>query len=202
MAGLDRLLSKHLDHIIQENLGDKTIQKVENRLVEKYGITLTESIEQFQKLDSVLREFFGAGAVGLEKRFLENICNVKTTSDNSRILINNSILTKIILEAFGDIDKKRIMDILSSDALIISQIIEKCDIAQTSGYRKINSLIDDGLLVPSGYVSASDGKKVTKYRSVFDNVKIEIVRNDVKIAIRLAKEEFEASSVLSVCTQA
>ncbi|QLH09154.1 transcriptional regulator [Candidatus Nitrosotenuis sp. DW1] len=202
MAGLDRLLSKHLDHIIQENLGDKIIQKVENRLVEKYGITLTESIEQFQKLDSVLREFFGAGADGLEKRFLESICNIKTTRNDSWVSINNSILTKIILEAFGDICKKRILDILSSDVLIISQIIEKCDIAQTSGYRKINSLIDDGLLVPSGYVSTSDGKKVTKYRSVFDNVKIEIVRNDVKVAIRLAKEEFAASSVLTVCTQA
>ncbi|HEY8110111.1 MAG TPA: transcriptional regulator [Candidatus Nitrosotenuis sp.] len=202
MAGLDRLLSKHLDEIIRENLGDKTIQKVENRLVEKYGITLTESIEQFQKLDSVLREFFGAGADGLEKRFLESMCSVKTTSNDNWISIDNSILTKIILESFGDIDKKKILNVLSSDALIISQIIEKCDIAQTSGYRKINSLIDDGLLVPSGYISTSDGKKVTKYRTVFDNVKIEIVKNDIKVAIRLAKEDFASSSVLTVCTQA
>ncbi|MBI5145963.1 MAG: hypothetical protein HZA84_01950, partial [Thaumarchaeota archaeon] len=52
MAGLDRLLSKSLDEIIRENLGARTVQKIENRLVEKYGITLTESIEQFQKLDS------------------------------------------------------------------------------------------------------------------------------------------------------
>jgi hypothetical protein len=153
-------------------------------------------------LDSVLREFFGAGADGLEKRFLESIGSVKTTSNDNWISIDNSILTKIILESFGDIDKKKILNILSSDALIISQIIEKCNIAQTSGYRKINSLIDDGLLVPSGFVSTSDGKKVTKYRSVFDNVKIEIVKNDIRVAIRLAKEDFAASSVLTVCTQA
>ncbi|TBR11189.1 MAG: transcriptional regulator, partial [Candidatus Nitrosotenuis sp.] len=160
MAGLDKLLSKYLDEIIRENLGDKTVEKIESRLFDKYGMTLTESIEQFQKLDAVLREFFGAGADGLEQRFLESICNVKTSSNGNWVTIDNPILTKIILESFGDDDKKKILSTLSHEALIISQIIEKCDIAQTSGYRKINSLIDDGLLVPSGYVSTADGKKV------------------------------------------
>ena len=201
MAGLDRLLSKRLDEIIRENLGDKTIQKVEARLIEKYGITLTESIEQFQKLDSVLREFFGAGADGLEKRFLESLCSVKTTSNDNWISIDNSMLTKIILESFGDIDKKKILNLLNSEALIISQIIEKCGIAQTSGYRKINALIDDGLLVPSGYVSTSDGKKVTKYRSIFNNINIEIVKNKINVSLYLPKVDFEASSILTVCTQ-
>ena len=32
---------------------------------------------------SVLREFFGAGADGLEKRFLENPCAVKTSNNNN-----------------------------------------------------------------------------------------------------------------------
>ena len=201
MVGIDRLLSKSLDTVIRENLGNRTVQKIENRLDEKYGITLTESIEQFQKLDSVLREFFGAGADGLEKRFLESLCSVKTTSNDNWISIDNSMLTKIILESFGDIDKKKILNLLNSEALIISQIIEKCGIAQTSGYRKINALIDDGLLVPSGYVSTSDGKKVTKYRSIFNNINIEIVKNKINVSLYLPKVDFEASSILTVCTQ-
>ena len=202
MVGIDRLLSKSLDTVIRENLGSRTIQKIENRIFEKYGITLTESIEQFHKLDSVLREFFGAGADGLEKRFLESTCDVKIANNNNSITINNTVLTKIILESFGDDDKKKILSILSHEALIISEIIERCGIAQTSGYRKINSLIDNGLLVPSGYVFAADGKKVTKYRSIFDNVKIEIIKEKTTVAIKLRKEDFDASSVLAVCLQA
>ena len=201
MPGLDKLLSKYLDEIIRENLGDKTVQKIENRLVEKYGITLTESIEQFQKLDVALREFFGAGADGLERRFLESICDVKTSNNNNWITIDNPVLTKIILESFGDDDKKKILSTLSHEASIISQIIEKCDIAQTSGYRKINSLIDDGLLVPSGYVSTADGKKVTKYRSIFNNIRIEIIKNKINISLYLPEADFATSSILSVCSQ-
>ena len=200
MAGLDRLLSKSLDATIRDNLGDKTIQKIENRLFEKYGISLTQSIEQFQKLDAVLREFFGSGADGLERKFLQNICAVKVVNGSNFISIENPNLTKIILESFGDDDKKKILSTLSEQALITSQIIEKCLIPQTSGYRKVNSLIDVGLLVPSGYVTTNDGKKVTKYRSVFDNLKIDIVKNKVTVGVNLGKEDFDESSVLSVCT--
>lgn len=201
MAGLDRLLAKSLDSIIRENLGDKTVQKIENRLFEKYGISLTQSIEQFNKLDAVLREFFGAGADGLEQRFLKSVCELKVLDDESWVLIENPQLTKVILESYGDDDKKKILGAVNGEPLIISKIIERCDIPQTSGYRKVNALIAAGLLVPSGHIVGSDGKRITKYRSIFDNLKIEIVKNKITIFIHLAKEDFASSSVLSVCTQ-
>ncbi|TBR24982.1 MAG: transcriptional regulator [Candidatus Nitrosotenuis sp.] len=201
MVGIDRLLSKSLDTVIRENLGARTVQKIENRLVEKYGITLTESIEQFQKLDSVLREFFGSSADGLENKFLKNVCEIKLVNGEKQIYIENSSLTKIILESFGDDDKKKILGVINGDALIISEIIERCDIAQTSGYRKINSLIDDGLLVPSGYISTTDGKKVTKYRSIFNNINIEIIKNKINVSLYLPESDFATSSILTVCSQ-
>jgi hypothetical protein len=201
MAGLDRLLAKSLDSIIRENLGDKTIQKIENRLFEKHGISLTQSIEQFNKLDAVLREFFGAGADGLEQRFLRSVCELKLVNNEKWVLIENPMLTKIILESFGDDDKKKILGALNGDSLIISQIIERCNIPQTSGYRKINALIDEGLLVPSGFVATSDGKKITKYKSIFDNIKIDIIKNKIIITLNLSKKDLDSSSILSVCTQ-
>ena len=97
MAGLDRLFAKSLDIIIRENLGDRSIKKIEDRLFEKYGITLTDSMEQFQKLDAVLREFFGAAADGLEQKFLKSICNVNTTQGENWIVIDNPVLTRVIL---------------------------------------------------------------------------------------------------------
>lgn len=201
MAGLDRLLAKSLDTIIRENLGDRTIQKIEERLFEKHGISLTQSIEQFQKLDAVLREFFGAGADGLEQRFLKSVCEIKSVNGEHLVLIENPALTKVILESFGDDDKKKILSTLNGESLIISQIIENCNIPQTSGYRKVNSLIDGGLLIPAGHISTSDGKKVTKYRSIFDNIKIDIIKNKITITLHLAKEDIGTSSVLTVCSQ-
>ncbi|MGI0004497.1 MAG: transcriptional regulator [Candidatus Nitrosotenuis sp.] len=200
MAGLDRLLAKSLDSTIRENLGDRTAQKIEERLFEKYGISLTQSIEQFQKLDAVLREFFGAGADGLEQRFLRDVCEIKAINDDSWVCIENPELTKIILESFGDDDKKKILGALNEEPMLISEIIETCNIAQTSGYRKINSLIDGGMLTPAGHTITPDGKRVTKYKSIFDNIKIDIIQNKITVAIRLQKG-LGTSSVLSVCAQ-
>ncbi|MEM3076205.1 MAG: transcriptional regulator [Candidatus Nitrosotenuis sp.] len=200
MAGLDRLLVKSLDSVIRENLGDKTIRRIEERLFEKYGISLTQSIEQFQKLDAVLREFFGAGADGLEQRFLKNVCEIKVTNSESWIVIENPMLTKVILESFGDDDKKKILATLNGESMIISQIIERCNIPQTSGYRKVNALINDGLLLAAGYVTTPDGKKVTKYRSIFDNLKIDIIKNKISVTLHLPKDDLYNSSILAVCS--
>lgn len=199
MVGLDRLLAKSLDSLIRENLGNVTIQKIENRLFEKYGLSVTQSIEQFHKLDAVLREFFGAGADGIEQRALKSVCEVKLANGQGQILIENPVLTKIILESFGDEDKKKILGAINSEPLIISQIITNCKIPQTSGYRKVNALIDAGLLVPAGYAVTDDGKKLTKYRSVFDKIKIDIVKNKVTITLELPKKDLDASTVLAVC---
>ncbi|MDH3192537.1 MAG: transcriptional regulator, partial [Nitrosopumilus sp.] len=121
MKNVDTFLSKSLDNVIRKNLGDNTIHKIENRLFEKYGISLTESLTQFQKLDSVLREYFGAGADGLEEKFFKNMYIIKNVDNKNNenkstqlqngqcITLYDSTLTGLILEAFGDSDKKKIL---------------------------------------------------------------------------------------------
>src|SRR5712692_8779471 len=112
MSGLDTLIAKSLDSTIKENLGKKTLQKVEQRLFERYGINLTQSIEDFTKLDSVLREFFGEGAEGLEKQYFDSIVTLEQeskTQNQNWITIKESSLAKLILEALGDEDKKNIL---------------------------------------------------------------------------------------------
>jgi hypothetical protein len=201
MSGLDTLIAKSLDMTIKENLGKKTLQKVEQRLFERYGINLTQSIEDFTKLDSVLREFFGQGAEGLEKQFLENIVTLEQeskTQDPNWIAIEDPSLAKLILESFGDEDKKNILNTVLDEPTIISEILENTQIPQTSGYRKVNSLIDNGLLIVQGYVTTNDGKKINKYKSIFENVTISIEKNKVVVKVLLAKESIEKSSVIQV----
>jgi len=59
--------------VIEDNLGEKTLQKIACRLLERYNLSINESYLEFEKFDIVLREFFGDGAIGLEKRIHETI---------------------------------------------------------------------------------------------------------------------------------
>ena len=196
--GLDNLLVNSLRKSIEENLGKETLNKIEQRLMERHGLGLVQAIKNFHKLDSVLRVFFGAGADGLEQKFLKNIVNIEKSkqSDSNWVQIKDQELSKIFLESFADPDKKLIIGTVMDEPMIICDIIQKCQIPQTSGYRKINFLINHGFLVSSGFELAQDGKKVKKYETIFDNVKMDIVKNLVTVKIQLKKSLLNESSIL------
>jgi len=200
MNGLDNLLANSLEKVIRDNLGKKTIKKIEGRLFEKFGISITQSLREFHKLDAVLREYFGSGADGLEHEFMKNICQFEKSKDNSSnwITIEDQYLAKLILEAFGDEDKKLILNELIDKSCVTAEILSKCKLPQTSGYRKINSLIDVGFLGIDGRVITDDGKKVNKYRTVFRNVKINIIKDKIAIKVQLNKESLNQSTILQV----
>ena len=196
--GLDNLLVPSLRKSIEENLGKESLNKIEQRLMERHGLALVQAIKDFHKLDSVLREFFGAGADGLEQKFLQNVIGIeKSKNSNSNwIQIKDSELSKIFLESFADKDKKMILGSVMDEPLIISKIIEISKIPQTSGYRKINFLIENGLLISNGFETTHDGKKVKKYETIFENVKVNIVKNDVEVKVQLKNTLLGNSSIM------
>jgi hypothetical protein len=207
MGNLDRFLAKSLESMIRNNLGGNAINKIENRLFEKYGISLVMAIEQFHKLDSTLREFFGAGADGIEDKIFNNVFELKKVQDKdntestSWIALKDPHLINLILDAFGDEDKKRICTSVTNEAKIIYKILNECQIPQTSAYRKINSLIKDGLLTVEGYSITSEGKKVNKYRFLFQNIRIDINKKHITIEAQLNKQSLEDSSILLLISE-
>jgi len=197
---LDNLLAPTLRKSIEINLGKQTLNKIEQRLMERHGLGLVQAIKDFHKFDGVLREFFGAGADGLETKFLQNIIDLKQqkkTTDNW-IVIKDQELAKIFLESFADEDKKAIIGAVLDKSLVIADILDACNVPQTSGYRKINQLIESGLLISNGYEIATDGKKIRKYESIFDNVKMDIEKNIVVVKVQLKKTSIQDSVVLQV----
>ncbi|MCV0430208.1 transcriptional regulator [Nitrosopumilus sp.] len=196
--GLDNLLVPSLRKSIEENLGKETLNKIEDRLMERHGLGLVQAIKNFHKFDSVLREFFGAGADGLEQKFLQKIVDIEQSkqSVSNWVSIKDPELSKVFLESFADQDKKAILGSVMDESLIIAKILETCKIPQTSGYRKINYLINNGLLVSNGFELAHDGKKVKKYETIFDNVKVDIVKNNVAVKIQLKKSLLAESSII------
>ena len=110
MSGLDSLVARSLITTIEENLGEKTFQRIEKRLFERYGINMTQAAEHFTKLDEVMREFFGSGAEGLERQCLQKVITLQKAEAEALewFTVENHSLAKVILEALGDKDKDAI----------------------------------------------------------------------------------------------
>jgi hypothetical protein len=105
----------------------------------------------------------------------------------SAIIKDKSIIS-LILHSYADEDKKKILNVTANKPRIILDIIHLCKLPQTSSYRKINSLIKNGLLIPDGEVQRKFGKKVTKYISLFENLEINIIRNEINVKARFSED--------------
>jgi hypothetical protein len=203
MSGLDILISKSLKDIVKNSLGEATFDRVEKRLFERHGIAFSQAVEDFGKLDSVLREFFGSGAEGIERQMIHKIIILDETRYHEKkwITLEDPRLIELMLKSLGDEDKKNIINAVINDPLIISDILEISKIPQTSGYRKVNSLIDDGILIPQGYATSHDGKRVTKYKAIFENISISIEKNKVMVKVQPTQESIKQSQIMQlVCS--
>jgi hypothetical protein len=161
--------------MIREKLGQKTCEKVEDRLKQRYNLGLADSIKDFYTLDATLREFFGSGADAIEEDFAHRLISINTPARGRPwITIENKELSELILEAYGNTEKRIILDTAFKDPAVILDILERTGIAKSSGYRLVNQLADEGLLTEEGYAETSDGKKVSKYTALFEKVRIEI----------------------------
>lgn len=108
-------------------------------------------------------------------------------TDNEWIKIEKPSLIELILETYFDSDKKKILKAASNKPIIIPKILDVCKISPTPGYRKINSLIQTGLIVPAGFIVIQKRKKVKKYKSIFENVKIFIDKDNMSVKVKLKK---------------
>jgi hypothetical protein len=121
------------------------------------------------------------------------MCTVEQpkTSDQKWVMIKDKSLILLILQSYADPDKKKILDATERPKTILD-IIDECKLPQTSTYRKINSLIRNGLLIPDGHVFMKYGKNVTMYVTLFRNVEINIVKNDVQVRAKIAEDSKNA----------
>lgn len=77
----DTLLEESVRSVIRDNLSSIVLEKIERRLAERYNMGLPHSLNEYHKLDIVLREYFGAGAEKLEKRIIERMHAMEKTTN-------------------------------------------------------------------------------------------------------------------------
>src|SRR5690348_1281413 len=108
------------------------------------------------------------------------------------VTIKDKSIISLILHSYADEDKKKILNTAANKPRIILDIISTCKLPQTSSYRKINSLIKNGLLIPNDEIPRRYGKIVTKYISLFENLEISIVKNDITVKAKFSEDACQA----------
>jgi len=198
MNALDKLLTQGLAAIIKKKVGIKTYQKIEERLKERYKLTAEQALRDFQRFDATLREFFGPGADSIERDFLKHIISLDSKESKPWITIESNELARLILRSYGDIEKNLILDYALKKPDVILFILEKCEIPKSTGYRIVNELIEDGLLIESGSTVTREGKKASLYTPLFDNIKIDIIHGELSVRIQIREEVLQDSFLVKL----
>ncbi|MDO8641309.1 MAG: hypothetical protein Q7R33_07160, partial [Nitrosarchaeum sp.] len=163
MSALDKLFAQTVVSVIRKSLGEKTYITIEKRLEERWSMTVSDAIQDFNKFDAVLRELFATGADAIEYDILNKIFSFHSSKRGSSLIsIEDTDLSKSILVTYGNPEKRLILNSVFSTPAPILDILEKCAIPKSTGYRIISEMIDDGFLTDSGFSITSDGKRINK----------------------------------------
>ena len=178
MAGIDRLISTSLSHIIKKKLSSSDLKNLERKLFLEHGMSIKLSIEHFHKFDEMLKNISNLDRKKFENDCINEIIKIKKTDENYSVKIIDQKLINLILESCGDSETRKILTCLFENDLTIPQILNDSKVPKTSGYRKIENLIINGLILESGRI-LSESKRISKYKCIFDEIKIVMKKNDI-----------------------
>ncbi len=193
MGGIDRIIASSLSLEIKEKLNLEILKKVERELFLEYGMSIKLSIENFHKFLSVLKKNSSIDTNRFEKDCISKILKVKIKNDKFLVTIIHQHLRDLILELFGDIETRKIITALLEKEYTIPQILKESKIPKTSGYRKIENLILNGLIIESGKV-LSESKKISKLQCIFEEIDLKIKKDKIEIIGVVNKKIFEKST--------
>ena len=193
MGGIDKLISDALSSEIKKKLEMELQKKIERELFLEYGMSIKLSIEHFQKFIHVLKNNSNFDVKKFEKDCINKIIKIKKMDQKYNVIIIDTKLSDLILELFSDPETRKIISSLLENEYTIPQILKESKVPKTSGYRKIENLIINGLVIESGKV-LSESKKISKLQCVFQEIKLDIKKEKIKVNGIVSKKMFEKST--------
>ncbi len=204
MGGIDKLISDVLSKEIKKKMDLDTLKKVERELFLDHGMSIKLSIEHFQKFTNTLKKNSHIDVKRFEKNCIDKIIKVKKRNEKYYVTIVNTVVSDLILELFSEAETRKIISALLENEYTIPQILKESKVPKTSGYRKIENLILNGLIIESGKI-LSESKKISKLQCVFQEIKLDIKKEKIIVAGVISKKMFEKStsmkSVIEVLAQ-
>jgi hypothetical protein len=196
MGGIDRLISKALSHKIKKKLDSDELKIIERKLFLEHGMSIKLSIEHFDKFDQVLKNILNINRKKFENDCINEVIKIKKINGKYSVRIIDQKLIDSLLVLCGDSETRLMLNCLFDNELTTPQILSESKIPKTSGYRKIENLIINGLIVESGKV-LSESKRISKYRCVFDEIKIEMKKNNIIIQGIINEQIFNKSTCVN-----
>lgn len=200
MLGIDVLLAQYFENHLDAHFGTTVRRKIKDRLFERYGLSLQQSLQQFDIFEKVLNEFFGNASKGVLKNLFETVCVVKKQKlskkqTSSFIEIRDETLANFILNSYGDNDKKAILSVSTKTALTLPEILKKSGLPTSSGYRVFNNLLKDGLIIE--IFDSSEKSEKSKFKATIKEIKVNLAGTKLEISIFFSTEALRSSRVLA-----
>ena len=200
MGGIDKLISAVLSKEIKKELDLDLLKKVERELFLEHGMSIKLSIEHFQKFTNALKKNSHIDAMKFEKDCVNKILKIKKRDNKYNVTIINSDMVDLILDLFSESETRKIISSLLENEYTIPQILKESKVPKTSGYRKIENLIFNGIIIESGKV-LSESKKISKLQCVFQEIKLDIKKEKITVVGTVSEKMFEKSTSMKSIIQ-
>ena len=200
MGGIDKLISVVLSKEIKKELDLDLLKKVERELFLEHGMSIKLSIEHFQKFTNALKKNSHIDVIKFEKDCVNKILKIKKRDDKYNVTMINSDIVNLILDLFSESETRKIISSLLENEYTIPQILKESKVPKTSGYRKIENLILNGIIIESGKV-LSESKKISKLQCVFQEIKLDIKKEKIIVVGTISKKMFEKSTSMKSIIQ-
>ncbi len=196
MRELDEIIVNAIMHTVKKEISSKDLEDMEQQL-QNCGMQMTEIFYKLPEMKKSLSRFTDDLKI-IEDEILKDFLIVEQDPKTSEIwlVIKNQYLTELILKTFADQEKKAIMDLIRDESETIPKILERCKIPNTSGYRKMNQLIDEKMVTATGMAETFEGKRAILYRSIIQRIQILINGNEIVSKISMDHETLNSSEII------
>jgi len=193
MGGIDKLVSAVLSKEIKKELDLDILKKVERELFLEHGMSIKLSIEHFQKFTNALKKNSHVDVIKFEKDCVNKILKIKKSDDKYNVTMINSDMVDLILDLFSESETRKIISSLLENEYTIPQILKESKVPKTSGYRKIENLIINGIIIESGKI-LSESKKIFKLQCIFQEINLDMKKEKIVVKGVVSQKMFEKST--------
>jgi len=201
MLGLDGMLVYAIMQTVKKEISSKDFDGIEHQL-QDHGMQVTDMFYRFPEMKRSLFRFTNELKT-IEDKILRNFLTIEQGAKTSEIwlAIKNQRLAELILKSFADEEKKAIIGLIRDTPETIPKILERCKIPNTSGYRKMNQLIDEKIVVATGLAETFEGKRAVLYKSIIQKLQILINRNEIVVKILVDQKTLDSSEIIRTITE-
>jgi len=193
MSGIDRMIASALSTEIKKKIEPDILKKIERELFLDSGMSIKLSVEHFDNFIRVLEKNSNIDVKRFVNECVEKIIKIKKMDGKYLVEIIDSGLRDLVLESFGDSETRRIISCILENEYTIPEILQKSKVPKTSGYRKIENMIINGLIIESGIV-LSESKKISKLQCVFQEINLDVKKEKISVKGILSDKMLEKST--------